>query len=635
MLTEIRDRSSGWFAWIIAALIIIPMAFWGVQEYASTEATPTLIEIGDQKITENQFQSQLASEQQRQRQANGNQVNNSLLNSEFFKRNVLDQMINRSLIDQISTDQNYQISNSDLAELIKQNPIFQVDGKFNSDAYERYVISSQFSKTQFENAIRNDSRVSQVLSGYQESALVLPDEVRTLLEFQAEKRSFDLVSIKQQNYIDAVEVSDDEISTYYTDNEDRFMESEKVSLSYLELDINQLMLDVEVNEDELLAIYEQNVESYISTETRQTRHILLSTDGDNDDDQLAKANALVTELRDGGDFSELAKNNSEDPGSAASGGDLGVVERGVMVEEFETATFALEEGAISDPVKSQFGYHIIQVNKINASAQQAFADVRFDIEQLEKQRIAEEDLIDRVELLRDFAYEQPDNLDSAAEELSLEILTTELFDQVSGDGIAANAVIRDTAFSEAVLYEGTNSEPIEISEGRYVVVRKLDHQESKPKELSQVSDQVKELLVAQKASAAASDDGEKLLLQAEANWQELTDSIAESEVIELTSHTVSLADQERSVDTSVLVEVSNMQAPSSDAPIITTVSANNGDFYIVRLTDIQAGDLNEVSEQIKDNTRRLIEQRNGQSLASAYLESLRTKLVPEIDTSAL
>ena len=634
MLTEIRDRSSGWFAWIIAALIIIPMAFWGVQEYATTEPTPTLVEIGDQKITENQFQAQLVSEQQRQRQVNGDQVNNSLLNSEYFKQNVLNQMINRSLIDQIAINENYQISNAQLVDLIKQSPIFQVDGKFDPNAYERYVVTSQYSKTQFEDAIRNDNRISQVLSGFQESALVLPDEVRTLLELQAEQRTFDLVAIKQQDYVATVSVSDEEIANYYADNQDNFMEPEKVSLSYLELDLEQLMLDVEVDEDELLAIYEQNVESYISTETRDTRHILLATDGDNDDEQLAKAESLVAELRAGADFAEIAEQNSDDPGSASNGGELGEIGRGEMVAEFESATFDLPEGEISDPIKTQFGYHIIQVEKINPSAQQAFADVRFDIEQSEKQRLAEDLLLERVELLRDFAFEQPDNLDSAAEELSLEVQTTDLFDQASGTGIASSPAVRDAAFSELVLYDDSNSEPIEISEGRYVVVRKLDHQESRPEQLAAVSEQIQQLLTNQKASEAATAAGQELIQQAETDWPALLDTLAQSEVLEVTSHTVSLADQERTVDTAVIAQVVNTQLQDAQ-PKVTTVSAGNGDFYIVRLTAIEAGDLDNVSDQIKDSTRALIEERNGSSLSTAYIESLRDKLVPEIDTSLL
>jgi len=322
MLTEIRDRSSGWFAWIIAALIIIPMAFWGVQEYASTEAVPTLVEVGDQKITQNQYQAQLNNEQQRQRQAMGERVNNELLNSEFFKQNVLQQMINRALVEQVADDQNYRIGDKQLADFIKESQVFQSDGKFDQDAYERYVVSTQFSKTQFEKRIREDNRVAQVTSGYQDSALILPDEVRNLLALQAEKRSFDLLTIKQQDYVAAVEVSDTQIAEYYEQNDQQFLQPEKTSISYLELDINQIMTEVEVDEEELLAIYEQNTESFVSDEKRQTRHILLSTTGGEDDaEQRTKADELVAQLRTGADFAELAKANSQDPGSAINGGD--------------------------------------------------------------------------------------------------------------------------------------------------------------------------------------------------------------------------------------------------------------------------------------------------------------------------
>lgn len=634
MLTEIRDRSSGWFAWVIAALIIIPMAFWGVNEYAATEAVPTLLEIGDQTITENQYQAQLVNEQQRQRQALGAQINESVLNSNFFKQNVLDQLVNRALIDQVAQDQNYQISNEQLVEFIKQSPIFQVDGRFDPSAYERYVVSSQFSKTQFENSIRSDNRLGQVMSGYQESALVLPDDVRYLLEAQAQQRTFDLVTVKYQDYVDSIEVSDAEVETYYNDNIDNYLEPEKISLNYVELDINQVIGEIDLNEDELLAIYDQNVDSYISSETRETRHILLSVDDDNDDEQSAKADSLVAELRAGADFAELAAANSEDPGSANNGGDLGEVERGMMVEEFETATFDLEEGVISDPVKSQFGYHIIEVTKINASAQQSFEDVRFDIEQLERERLAEDELLTRVDQLRDLAFEQPDDLQLISEELGLAIQTTELFDRNTGTGIAASASVRNEAFSDLVFVENINSEPIEVSSGSYVVISKKDYQESRPTDLTLVTEQIRQIVTDQNASKAAGEKGQTLLALAETSWEELAASLEDDENIALETHTVSLADQERVIDANVLSEVANLNL-SSDEPILTSIETVDGNFHIVRLTEIAAGDLDTVSEQIKDGTRRLIEQRFGQSLANAYLETLRTELVPEIDPSLL
>ena len=234
MLTEIRDRSSGWFAWIIAALIILPMAFWGVQEYASTEARPVIVEFGDQKIYQGQFQQQLLNQQQRATQANPSLANSEIFTSDFYKRGVLKSMIERALVQQIAVDQNYQIGDKQLAALIKDDPIFQTDGKFDPSLYQNYLASSGlFSKKQFEDNIRESSRLAQVSAGYQESALVLPDEIRAMLEIQAEKRTFDLITLNKSQFDDEVEVSEAEIEEYYNANTSNYMEPDRRSIEYV------------------------------------------------------------------------------------------------------------------------------------------------------------------------------------------------------------------------------------------------------------------------------------------------------------------------------------------------------------------------------------------------------------------
>ena len=631
MLTEIRDRSSGWFAWVIAALIIIPMAFWGVQEYASTEANPSLIQVGDQKITQAQYQAQLSNEQQRIRQAIGDQADNDFLASEGFKQRVLQQMINRAVVEQLAVNQNYRIGDEQLVAAIKESELFQVEGKFDSAAYERYVLSSPFTKTRYENSLRDDRRLQQVTTGYEESALVLADEVRALLEIQSEKRDFDVVTLKPADYAQEIQVSDTQVEEYYSENQGTFLNEEQLSLSYLELNMDQISETTEVNDDELLAIYEQSVESYISEEKRDTRHILLSTNnGENQAAQLAKAESLIAELAAGGDFAELATANSQDPGSAANGGSLGLIERGQMVAEFEQATFSLSENQISEPIKSQFGYHIIQVTAVNVPEQQSFEDVKFDLMLEERERRAEETLLEKVDLLRDLAFEQPDNLDQAAEELGLTILTTELFDRSSGAGIASSSLVRSTAFAEEVLNDEINSEPIEATPGQYVVIRKAQYQAAEPKALVEVKDQINKILVDQGAAATAQEKGGDLLVRAESDWG----SLAGDELITVTNHKLALIDNNQLIAPEVIRKVASMNLLGG-TPVISSVVSANGDFNIVRLSSVEAGDVNTVSQQIKDSTRRVIAQRNGQSLMSTYLNSLSDSMAPEINTDLL
>jgi len=631
MLTEIRDRSSGVFAWVIAALIIIPMAFWGVQEYASTEAVPIIVEVGDEKISQNQYQQQLANAQARERERNPNLANSDVLNGDFFKRRVLQDLINRAALRDVAQKQNYRIGDQQLAKIIKDSSLFQKDGKFDQNAYETYLQSQSFSKNQFETNVRTDSRLSQVTTGFQESALVLPDEVRELLEIQSEERTFDLITINKADFVDSITVTDADIEEYYNGNTDDFAEPDRMSISYLELDIDTLAAGVTVTEEEVRAVYEENVDSFVSNESRSTRHILLSSGGsEKDSDQLKKAEALVAELRGGGDFAALAKENSQDPGSANNGGSLGDVELGQMVPEFEAATFDLTEGEISDPVKTQFGYHIIQVESINASEPQSFEEVRFDLEQDERDRKAQDALADKIEQLRNLVFEQPDSLEAAAEALELELKTSTLFARDAGEGIAANEAVRALAFSEQVLQDGINAEPIELSSDRYMALRKNEFVASTPKPLADVSAQIKSILTDKRASLAAENQGDSVLEKAKTDWA----SLASDESVKISTQTVSMIDNERQVSNDVLRHVLKAQL-ENDAPTVSSLTGLGGDFHIVRLSKVAPGNLNSVSEQVKDATRRLVAQRNGASMLNSYIRNLSSTTASDINEDLL
>ncbi len=631
MLTEIRDRSSGWFAWIIAALIIIPMAFWGVNEYASTDARPVIFEIGDQKVYQEQFQQQLANQQQRAIQANPALANSDLFNGDFFKQNVLNSLVNRAMVQHMAAEHGYRIGDEQLATLIKDNPIFQTDGKFDPSLYENYQASSGlFSRKQFEDNIRESSRISQVSSGYQESALVLPDELRSILEIQAEKRTFDLITINRADYLEGIEVSDADIEQYYKDNTSDFMEDDLRSVEYVELDTSVLAEDVEVSDEEIQSAYDDYLQSFSESETRNTRHILLSTSEKSDDEQLAKANELIEQLRGGADFAELAKANSDDPGSAANGGSLGEVEKGDMVAEFEAATFAAEVGAISEAVKTQFGYHIIQVESINATEPSSLDEMRFELAEDAKLLKAEEIAIEKAEELRNLLFEQSQSLEGAASLLGAEVKTTEFFSRAQGEDIAENEAIRAAAFSEQVASEGLNSELIDLGNGLYVGLRQKEFKPSSPKPLADVSEQIKSKLTTDRATEAAEKAGADLLSRAEQDWT----ALAKDESVEIKTITASMIDTERKASPDVIREVTKMQLRDA-ATELTSFTGLGGDFNIIRLHKIEPGDLTQVSQQVKDATRRMLESRNGQSLFNAYLSGLQESLAPEINEDLL
>lgn len=632
MLTEIRDRSTGFFAWFIAAIIIIPMAFFGVQQYASTEARPTVVQIGEKKITQQEYQSRLAQAQNQARESNPSLANSDLLNSEFYKKQVLQSMVDRSLTDYVAIENNYRIGEGQVDKAIRELPNFQTDGKFDANLFQTFAASrGRGGAKQIKDDIRSSSRAQQVISGYQESALVLPSEVRALLEIQSEKRTFDLIVVKQSDYNDKVSVTDTEVSEYYQTNIQDYQLPDRVSVSYIELDRAKIAENTVVEDSAIQSAYDEYKESFEKDETRNTRHILLNIgEGKDEKAQLAKAEELIQKLNEGADFAELAKANSDDPGSAANGGSLGDVERGQMVPEFDEATFALELGAVSAPVKTQFGYHIIQVEKIDATEPDSFEDLRFELEQEERDRIADELIIEQAEQLRNVLFEQADSLEQAATELKLEIKSTELFSRDAGVGITAIEAVRAAAFDQTVMQDGLNSELVEISDGQFVALRKLDFAAAEPKALETVSAEINTKLTRERAIAAAEEAGDSLLERAEQNWSELV----RDESVSIVSHTVSMIDTDRKVASDVMREVVKMRLDNGTA-VVNSFTGANGDFNIVRLNTVAAGNLAAVSQQVKDATRSLIEQRNGQSLFGAYISGLNEELDLEINEDLL
>jgi len=634
MLTEIRDRSSGVFAWFIAGLIIIPMAFFGVQQYASTEPRPTIVEIGDQKIVQQDYQARLLQAQNSARQSNPGLANSDLLNSEFYKKQVLQSMIDQSITSYVANKHNYRVSDKAVDKVISQDPSFQIDGKFDQSLYTAFAASRGRAGTdQIKSDIRSASRNRQVVSGYQESALVLPSEVRELLEIQAETRTFDIITIKQSDYNDKVTVSDADIEQHYNDNIENYMLPDRTSISYVELDKAVIAEGLTVEESRIQELYTEYTEGFVADETRNTRHILLSTGGDNDDEaQKAKIDDLAKQIAEGADFVALAEAHSQDPGSAKNGGSLGDVKRGEMVEEFNDAMFDLAEGEVSAPIETQFGYHLIQVVKINTTEPDSLDILRVDLEFEERERLADEIIIEEADKLRNSLFEQAGSIDGVAQELGLTVKTTPLFSREEGSGVAANEAIRAAAFSEPVQDEegGLNSELIETADGVYVGLRKLDFAASEPKKLADVTAEIKTKLTTERAIAAAKEAGDSVVSRAESDWL----SLANDSSVEINTYTTSMIDTNRVVSADVLREIIRMRLDDT-ATKVNSFTGVNGDFNVVRLTQIAPGDLAAVSQQIKDSTRALIESRNGQSLYNAYVKGLNDTIATDINEDLL
>ena len=639
MLAEIRSRAKGWALWLIALIIIIPMAFWGIQEYFVGATNAPVAEVVDQQISQAAFRAALENQRNFVRQQMGDNVNNPFLDSMAFRMGVLNGLIQQALIADVANSKGYRVGDEFLSDLIRGSELFQAeDGRFDAQAYQRYVIGQgQYSQSQFESRLREQTALSQVASGYAESSFVLPGELSRLVQLTGEQRGFSTATLQPAVFMDSMEVTDDQVSEYYDTNQAQFFQPEQMKVSYLELSVDDLIEDIQVGEDELLAAYESQKAEYATQETRATRHILIEAGQDSEaevlQEAMERAASLVEDLRQGADFEELARENSDDIGSAQAGGDLGNIERGQMVEEFEAAAFALEPGEISDPVKSQYGYHIIRVDQLNAPEIQPYEDVRAELLEDERRRLAEVDFFEMADELQNLVYEQPDTLEGAADELDLEIRTSDWFSADAGTGIAANTQVRQTAFSELVMDEQLNSDAIEINEDAYIVIRKSDYKPESPEPLDAVADDIRQLLLYNGAREMAAQRADALLasLQSGDDWDYVTATAG----IQGEYFIVARSDANIPVGRVILDEVFSLDRPSDGESFYATVPDPAGGVTLIRLNRVDDVRVENASEQAVNSARDALRQRHGDSYMSNYQRGLLKEAEPIINEELL
>lgn len=621
MLENIRENSSGIVAWGIAILIIIAMAFFGVSSYVSHQPYAIIAEIGDRSINEEHFRGEFQNWQRMTRQRMGENAQISL-DSDFFKLQTLDRMINQQLIAEISEKDDYRVGDKQVADVVRNNSEFQTEGVFDSEKYTA-IANSYGSKQAYEANIRQNLSDRQVLSGLFDSSFVLPSKLDELIKLRTEKREFDLVRFPTSEYAKKVEVSDEEIATDYDANIQRYQQDEKVAVEYIHFKASDLEDQIELSEEDLQLAYEQNKEDVLSEVTREIRHVLLSGN-----DAEAQANAVVERLNQGEPFTDVAKEVSQDPGSAANGGSLGTVERGQMVKPFEDAAFDLDVNVVSAPVKSQFGYHVIEVTAINAPESKSFEEARPDLEKSELQRRAEDLFFEQIDQLKNLVYENPDSLQAAADELSLEIAKTELFSRSTGKGIAVNQLVRNAAFEEDVLYNNLNSEVIELSPTEYVAVRKDQHVESKPTPLEEVKQKIKDKLSVEKAIGVVADAADETLkmVKETSNWGDVLEKLSLTSELQAFSY----VDESNALPTELLNAVFSISLNGKFGSAIDT----EGNAFVFQLKDIIAATEESKTDEIKNSSKEVFQSRDG-SLMQRFLQDKREAIGVKINQELL
>ncbi|VAW59048.1 hypothetical protein MNBD_GAMMA11-3232 [hydrothermal vent metagenome] len=503
MLQSIHDKVKGVLGIIIVILIGLTFALWGIGDYLTGANEKYAARVDGVEITQSEFDRGMDNQRKRLEEMFQGKVPDSPALQERMKEQVLESLITQRVLKKAIDEGGYRIANQELAQRIKAMQAFQVDGVFDAVAYQAVVQGQGRGVKEFENLYRNDLAVQQLQSGIMRSSVVGKGELNILHQIQQQSRDINYLQFDDSLFTDELSITDEQIETYFEENKSRFMHPETVSISYVELKASDLAKDIPVDEKAVKNLYDEYVKSLSSKEQRKARHILISLPADADaqiqQKKKGEAEALLVRINDGESFETLAKMESDDPGSAEKGGDLGWVSKGKKASAFETALFKLEKGAVSGVVKSSFGYHIIRLDDIKRAEVVSFESRKADlIAQYQTQKI-EDSFYEKSELMATTAYENDQSLQEVADALNLEIKTLAAFSRFQGTGVAENPKVRNAAFDSAVLVEGRNSDVIEPGSNHALVLRVEKHTETKAKALEDVKAQI---IAALKASQA-------------------------------------------------------------------------------------------------------------------------------------
>lgn len=634
MLHFIRERAQGWIAWVIVGLLIIPFALWGINEYFGNGGKLVAATVNDTEISQREFQQAFYDQRSRMQQMLGGQYNAQLFDPQI-KQRVIKELVDRELLLQHADDLGFRVGNQTVIATIQSIDAFREDGAFSTSLYQQQLQTQGQSPTGFERRVKRMMTAGQLPDGLSSSVFITDAELDAAIKLEKQQRDFQYFILKTENFQDEAVADEAALKDYYQQHADRFMTEERVRVEYVELSAAALKSDKQPSDDELREYYEANQSQFSVPEERQASHILIQIEEGADEAAVnaarEKAQNLKAKIDAGESFADLARANSDDPGSAEMGGDLGYFGRGIMEADFEDAAFSLKQGEVSDPVLTSFGFHIIKLTGIRAAQSKPFADVRDEILAQFQKEAAERQYFELAEKLTNQAYESPDSLSEVADTLGLELKQSPFFGRRGASGLFANPRIVAAAYSDDVLKQGYNSEPLEVAENHVVVLRLLDHQEASQRSLEDVLAEVKQQLIQEKAREAVKAAGEKAEQQLAAG--ESADVLTKALSVQW-QDVSSVTRETKDHDAVIVKQAFRITRPTSaESSQYGGVVLASGDYAVIRLTNVTDGDPSSIEAAERETLKRRLAAEQGANAQLHLVNALKAtaKIVVQND----
>ena len=617
MLQNIRDNSQGWIAKTIIGVIVALMALTGFEAiFQATSNSNEAAKVNGEEISQNELSQAVDMQRRQLMQQLGKDFDASLLDEKMLRDSALKGLIDRKLLLQGAHDAKFAFSEAALDQVILQTPEFQVDGKFSPERFDQVIRQLGYGRLQFRQMLAQEMLIGQLRAGLAGSGFVTDAQVLAFARLEKQTRDFATLTLKADP--SAVKLTDDEVKAYYDQHAKEFMTPDQVVIDYLELKKASFFDQVSVKDEDLQAAYQKEIANL--SEQRRAAHILVEV---NDKVTEAQAKAKIEEIQarlaKGESFEALAKEYSQDPGSANNGGDLGFAGPGVYDPEFEKALYALGKDQVSAPVRTDFGLHLIKLLGVEAPEVPTFASLKDKLTRDLKAQQVEQRFVEATKQLEDASFEASD-LAQPAQDLKLTVHTSAPFGREGGEGIAANRAVITAAFSPEVLEEGANSTAIELDPETVVVLRAKEHRKPAQMPLESVAGPIRAQLAKEHASADAKTQADELIASLRDGKVALDKPVNGQSWKAVEAATRS----QEGIDPAVLQALFRMSKPESkDKPTFASVTLPDGSVTVLRLNGVNEGAA--PTEEEKAEYRRYLASRVGQQDFAAFRKQLESE----------
>ena len=510
-------------------LLIVPsFVLVGLESYQDRgSANEGVATVAGQKVTQQEWDDAQRRQIDRARQMMGEQFDQKLFETPEAKQAVLNNLVAERAINAEINRNHMTVSDQSLMKTLLQIPGFRKpDGSLDGDAYKAFAASQGMTRPMFEQRLARDLAAQQVSNAIQATAFAPRSVTARLSNINDQEREVQELIFPITNFLPQVKVTDEMVKAYYDKNAALFQIPEQVKAEFVVFDQAVVESQVQVSDAEVAEYYNKNLKAYTTPEQRTASHILFTVARDakpaDEAAAKAKAEAALAEVRKNpANFAAVAKAQSQDPGSAQAGGDLGVVEKGLFVKPVEDAIYALKEGEIGNLVKSEFGWHVIKVTSVKPATQKPLEAAKDEIvADLKKQKMSKK-YSELAETFGNTVYEQSDSLKPVADKLGLKIQTVDNLTRkpnpALGDSPVNNEKFLTALFSVDAVKNKRNTEAVEVAPSVLVSGRVLEFRPAAKRPLAEVEAQIRQRVTIEEAARLARAAGEQKLAAVKAS----------------------------------------------------------------------------------------------------------------------